>query len=78
MVFNGLDYKILDIGFADLVVIPSGCSDIAVQRTVMVASAVDPCAMDTAHSTKKSFHGIFDVMQPAEAKMSMIALSTCT
>jgi hypothetical protein len=35
------------------------------QRTAMAASDEDPCAMEMAHSTKKSFHGMFEVTQPA-------------
>ena len=49
-----------------LVVIPSGCSDIALQTMDIVDSTVESGEMDIAHSTRKSFHAMFDVTHPAK------------
>ena len=45
---------------------PSGWSDIATQTTFMADSTLASVAMETAHSTMKSFQGMLDVRHPAE------------
>ncbi len=61
----------------NLVVMPSGCCDIAEHRMAMQDSTLDSWAMDMEHSTTKSFHLMLEVMQPAENTKNTFFFSIC-